>query len=129
MSTLRRRASYGTIGIVWTAAAVAGGAAGFVQSLGPAPLGQNLEVSPTVLDRDGDLLRGYLTSEGRWRLPATRADVDPRFLEALLAYEDKRFFAHRGVALSIKRASFSKGQYVFPPCDVWYTWRSTRTGP
>ena len=50
-----------------------------------------------VLDRNGKLLRAYLTSEGRWRLPATREEVDPRFLEALLAYEDKRFFDHRGV--------------------------------
>lgn len=102
-----RRAAYGAIGIMWIAAAMAGGAAGFVQSLGPAPLGQNLEVSATVLDRDGKLLRGYLTSEGRWRLPATRADVDPRFLEALLAYEDKRFFDHRGVdPLAMMRAAY-----------------------
>mgnify|MGYP000621221611 CR=1 FL=1 len=62
-----------------------------------------------MLDRDGDLLRGYLTSEGRWRLPATRADVDPRFLEALLAYEDKRFFAHRGVdPLAMMRAAYQQ---------------------
>ena len=32
------------------------------------------------VDRDGRLLRAYATSEGRWRLPATVADVDPRFL-------------------------------------------------
>src|SRR6185312_7703895 len=37
------------------------------------------------------------THEGRWRLPATREDVDPRFLDILFAYEDKRFLAHRGV--------------------------------
>ena len=45
-----------------------------------------------VLDRDGKLLRAYATAEGRWRLPATVKDVDPRFLEVLLAYEDKRFY-------------------------------------
>ena len=116
MSNLKRRAAYGAIGIVWVAAAMAGGAAGFVESLGPAPLGQNLELSATVLDRDGKLLRGYLTSEGRWRLPAKRADVDPRFLEALLAYEDKRFFQHRGIdPLAMTRAAYqlaSQGRIV-----------------
>jgi hypothetical protein len=59
--------------------------------LGPAPLGEGLTFSALVVDRDGKLLRPYATPEGRWRLPATRENVDPRFLELLLAYEDKRF--------------------------------------
>ena len=79
--------------LVWIAAAIAGGIAGLFQAFGPPPLGRDLEVSTIVVDRDGKLLRAYLTSEGRWRLPATREDVDPRFLDALLAYEDKRFCA------------------------------------
>ena len=97
MSTLRRRASYAAIGAVWIAAAFAGAAAGLIETFGPTPLGDKLEYSKTVVDRDGDLLRGYLTKQGRWRLPATRDDVDPRFVDALLAYEDKRFFDHHGV--------------------------------
>jgi penicillin-binding protein 1C len=75
--------------------AVAG--AGWVYSLGPAPLGKNLAFSHVVLDRDGRLLRAYATREGRWRLPATVQDVDPRFLNLLFAYEDKRFRTHHGV--------------------------------
>jgi penicillin-binding protein 1C len=107
MSTLKRRATYAAIGAVWIAAAVAGAAAGFVDSLGPPPLGQDLETSQTVVDRNGKLLRAYLTSEGRWRLPATRKDVDPRFLQALLAYEDKRYFSHHGVdPLAMTRAAY-----------------------
>ena len=79
----------------------------WVQSLGPAPLGNNLDYSQIVLDRDGRLLRAYATNEGRWRLPATRKDVDPRFLKLLFAYEDKRFPAHFGVdPLSLGRAAF-----------------------
>jgi len=110
MSMLRRRIAYAAVGAVWVAAAAAGAGVGLVESLGPAPLGRNLEVSPTVLDRDGKLLRAYLTSEGRWRLPATRRDVDPRFLEALLAYEDKRYFAHHGVdPLAMLRAAYQLG--------------------
>ncbi|MFZ2019044.1 MAG: transglycosylase domain-containing protein, partial [Methyloceanibacter sp.] len=103
----RRRATYAAIGLVWIAAAIAGGISGLLQAFGPAPLGRDLEVSTIVVDRDGKLLRAYLTTEGRWRLPATRKDVDPRFLEALLAYEDKRFYHHRGVdPLALMRAAY-----------------------
>ena len=55
--------------------------------------GSELDTSHVVLDRDGRLLRAYATPEGRWRLPATVEDVDPRFLKLLFAYEDKRFYA------------------------------------
>jgi penicillin-binding protein 1C len=103
----RRTATYAAIGAVWVIAAVAGAATGLFQAFGPAPLGQNLEVSPVVLDRHGKLLRAYLTSDGRWRLPATRRDVDPRFVQALLAYEDDRFFSHHGVdPLAMMRAVY-----------------------
>jgi len=88
-------------------AAIAGAVVGTFQAFGPPPLGRDLEVSTLVLDRNGKLLRAYLTSDGRWRLPATRDQVDPIYLEALLAYEDKRFFSHRGVdPLALLRAAF-----------------------
>jgi penicillin-binding protein 1C len=78
----------------------------WIVSLGPAPLGEGLAFSTVVLDRDGRLLRPYTTAEGRWRLPATRESVDPRLLQMLLAYEDKRFATHRGVdALALGRAA------------------------
>jgi len=81
-------------------------AAYWTASLGPAPLGKQLEFSTCVVDRDGRLLRAYTTSEGRWRLPARIADVDPRFFAMLLAYEDKRFRAHHGVdPLALFRAA------------------------
>lgn len=53
--------------------------------------------SVMVVDRNGTLLRPFTTSAGRWRLPVTSDDVDPRYLELLLAYEDKRFYHHFGV--------------------------------
>ena len=84
--------------------ALAGSA--WVYSLGRAPLGKDLETSHVVLDRDGKLLRAYATTEGRWRLPASVKDVDPRFLRILFAYEDKRFWTHRGVdAAALARAA------------------------
>jgi penicillin-binding protein 1C len=87
-----------------TAVAVSA-AIGWIASLGPPPLGEGLAFSTLVVDRDGRLLRPYTTSDGRWRLPASRDSVDPRFLRLLLAYEDKRFDAHRGVdPLALARA-------------------------
>ena len=86
---------------------VALGACAWVYSLGRPPLGKDLETSHVVLDRDGRLLRAYATAEGRWRLPATVKDVDPRFLKLLFAYEDKRFYEHDGVdVLALGRAAF-----------------------
>lgn len=53
--------------------------------------------SVMVLDRTGTLLRPFTTQAGRWRLPVAVDDVDPRYLELLFAYEDKRFRDHFGV--------------------------------
>jgi penicillin-binding protein 1C len=92
---------------VLSCVALIGIGAWWVRSLGPAPLGKNVEFSATVLDRQGRLLRAYATSEGRWRLPATISDVDPRFFDVLFAYEDKRFRTHHGVdPLALSRAMF-----------------------
>ncbi|HKM88742.1 MAG TPA: penicillin-binding protein 1C [Xanthobacteraceae bacterium] len=78
----------------------------WIVSLGPAPLGKELEFSTRVVDRDGRLLRAYATGEGRWRLPAQVADVDPRLFDLLFAYEDKRFRVHGGVdPLALFRAA------------------------
>ncbi len=83
------------------------GTAWWIAALGPAPVGNGLEFSTRVVDREGRLLRAYATGEGRWRLPARIADVDPRFFDMLFAYEDKRFHAHHGVdPLAFLRAAF-----------------------
>ncbi|MFC7399633.1 penicillin-binding protein 1C [Chelatococcus sp. GCM10030263] len=69
----------------------------FAAALGPLDLTVAEARSTEVLDRDGRLLRAFTTPEGRWRLPATIADVDPRFVALLKAYEDKRFDSHPGI--------------------------------
>ncbi|MFQ6552189.1 penicillin-binding protein 1C [Aestuariibius insulae] len=53
--------------------------------------------SVEVLDREGQLLRAYTMQDGRWRLPVRLEDVDSGYLEMLIRYEDKRFYAHQGV--------------------------------
>ena len=63
-------------------------------------------VSVTVLDQKDRLLRAYTTPDGRWRLPVNAADVDPRYVDMLLAYEDRRYHRHPGVdPLAILRAA------------------------
>jgi len=85
-----------------------GAFAAWVVSLGPLPLAQARQVSTTVIDRNGKLLRAYAMADGRWRLPVdAKKDVDPTYLNLLLAYEDQRFRKHAGVdPLALGRAAF-----------------------
>ena len=72
----------------------------------PPPLDKADLVSAEVLDADGQLLRAFATPEGRWRLKTDVSDVDPQFLRMMVAYEDRRFYDHRGIdALAIGRAA------------------------
>jgi penicillin-binding protein 1C len=72
--------------------------AAWVASLGPLPLAQAQQISTTIVDRNGKLLRAYAMADGRWRLPVdARTGVDPGYLKLLLAYEDRRFYSHAGV--------------------------------
>jgi penicillin-binding protein 1C len=77
----------------------------WVWSLGP--LAQAQQVSTSVIDRNGKLLRAYAMADGRWRLPVdARTGVDPGYLKLLLAYEDRRFYSHSGVdPLALGRAA------------------------
>ncbi len=80
--------------------AVAGFAACFViwvATLPPLPKLEAIHYSTEVVDRDGKLLRPYATEEGRWRLRTRIDDVDPRYLDMLIAYEDRRFRSHHGI--------------------------------
>ena len=66
--------------------------------------------SALVVDRDGRLLRPFAMANGRWRLPVTHAQVDPRYLAMLVAYEDGRFYEHRGV--DWRAAARAAGQWA-----------------
>ena len=78
-----------------------------LKRLGPVPLGEDITYSTLVTDRDGKLLRPFITRDGYWRLPVKADDVDPRLLRMLIAYEDKRFYEHLGIdPKALVRAAF-----------------------
>ncbi len=65
--------------------------------LPPPDLARSRNLSVLVLARDGSILRGFLSEDGKWRLPAASGEVDPLYRRMLLAAEDRRFAAHPGV--------------------------------
>ena len=70
---------------------------GLTRDLPEVPTVDAITVSTVVLDRNGRLLRPFTTPEGRWRLPVAPDDVDRRFLDMLVGYEDKNFYVHHGI--------------------------------
>ena len=83
----------------WIGAAIALGGvliAGYLVLPSPSPERARL-LSALVLARDGSILRGFLTADSKWRLPATADEVDPLYRRMLLAAEDRRFAAHPGI--------------------------------
>jgi penicillin-binding protein 1C len=52
--------------------------------------------STILLDREGRLLSASIAADGQWRFPGD-GEIPERFVRALLAREDKRFFHHPGV--------------------------------
>ncbi|WP_244607160.1 penicillin-binding protein 1C [Bosea sp. CS1GBMeth4] len=69
----------------------------YASSLPPLDFAAARDRSTVVLDREGKLLRPFVTSDGRWKLPVGAGDVDPRYLAMLKAFEDKRFDDHAGI--------------------------------
>jgi len=71
----------------------------------PPPLDRAYDTSILVTDRNGQWLSAFTVDDGRWRLKADMDEVDPRFVAALIAIEDKRFYRHSGVdPLAVLRA-------------------------
>lgn len=58
-----------------------------------------------VTAADGSVLRALADQRGVWRYPVDIDEVDPIYLQALLGYEDRHFYAHPGVnPLALLRA-------------------------
>ena len=72
----------------------------------PPPLQRVRDVSPVVLDRHGQWLMAFTTTNGTWRLEARLDEIDPEFQRRLIAIEDERFWFHPGVdPIALARAS------------------------
>jgi penicillin-binding protein 1C len=76
--------------------ALAAIAAGYL-ALPPPALDRNRLLSVLVLARDGSMLRGFLSADGKWRLPVAADEIDPVYRRMLIAAEDRRFAEHPGV--------------------------------
>ena len=71
--------------------------------------------SAVLTSKDGQLLSARVAADGQWRFPPRQA-VSPRFAEALIAFEDRRFRSHFGVdPVAVARAirgNFQAGRIV-----------------
>ncbi|MCX9003328.1 peptidoglycan glycosyltransferase PbpC [Citrobacter portucalensis] len=81
----------------------------------PLPL-REVDPARVVVAHDGTPLWRFADAEGIWRYPVTIDEVSPRYLEALINYEDRWFWKHPGVnPFSVLRAAWqdlSSGRVV-----------------
>ena len=73
--------------------------------LTPLPHSRLDETAFVLRSENSSILNIRLTPDGYWRERVTLDEIDPIFLEMLVAYEDKRFWSHLGVdPLAVVRA-------------------------
>ncbi|HPR62947.1 MAG TPA: penicillin-binding protein 1C [Thermoanaerobaculia bacterium] len=78
--------------------------------LGEVPFGT------VVLDRNGKVLKVFLSEDDYWRLPLDSGPLPEKVVSALVASEDQRFFSHHGIdPIAVVRAivqNFQTGAIV-----------------
>lgn len=68
---------------------------------------RNIPYSTLVQDKDGRILHAFTNVSGRWLMRTSLDDLNPDFVKATLAIEDRNFFKHHGVDLgAVLRAAF-----------------------
>ncbi|TKV10995.1 peptidoglycan glycosyltransferase PbpC [Citrobacter sp. wls615] len=81
----------------------------------PLPL-HEVDPARVVVAHDGTPLWRFADADGIWRYPVTIDEVSPRYLQALIKYEDRWFWKHPGVnPFSVLRAAWqdlSSGRVV-----------------
>jgi penicillin-binding protein 1C len=69
----------------------------------PSPL-FDASYSTVILDRKGELLGASIAEDQQWRFPSS-THVPDKFVQAIVGFEDRRFFKHPGVdPLAVARA-------------------------
>lgn len=82
--------------------------------IAPLPESQH-KFSTVVLAEDQTPLRAFPDKNGVWRYPVTAADVSPKYIQALMGYEDRWFYYHPGVnPLALCRAFAQMIRYGKP---------------
>lgn len=72
-----------------------------VKKLVPSP-------STVVVDRNGEILRVFLSAAEMWQLPVTAGEISPTLKKAVIGYEDRYFRWHPGVnPVSLVRAALA----------------------
>ena len=75
----------------------------FIQS--PVETHRLTDLSRTISSSNGSTLELRLNSKGYWRQKVELEEIDPLLIKMLIAYEDKRFYKHKGVdPIAIGRA-------------------------
>ena len=65
------------------------------------------DLSKVIKGDKGEVLRVYLNSKDKYRIPANFENLNKTYLEMLIEYEDKRFYKHIGFdPFAISRATF-----------------------
>ncbi|MBL0941456.1 MAG: transglycosylase domain-containing protein, partial [Alphaproteobacteria bacterium] len=78
-----------------------------MDALFPPNLTRFKDTSVIVLGNDKSLLHVFQTIDDKWRIKTDFAEVDPHYVEFLIAREDQRFWYHCGIdPLAIIRAAF-----------------------
>ena len=68
------------------------------------------DISKVIRGDKGEILRVFLNSKDKFRIPVKYKNLNEDYLEMLIEYEDKRFYKHYGFdLLALGRASF---QYI-----------------
>jgi penicillin-binding protein 1C len=97
-----RRVSFAVAALLF-----AGGGAVALDAALPPDLAKYHQASLLVLATDGRPVAALGSPDHFWRLPATAPDVDPHFVQTLIATEDRRFWETPGVdPVAIFRAGF-----------------------
>ncbi len=66
---------------------------------------KDIKYSTCIYDKGGNLLRAFTGKDDSWLLPVILKEINPNFIKATIAIEDKRFRRHHGVdMLAILRA-------------------------
>lgn len=82
--------------------------------ISPLPNPQH-KFSTVVLAEDKTPLRAFPDKNGVWRYPVKAADVSPKYIQALMGYEDRWFYYHPGVnPLALCRAFAQMIKYGKP---------------